>query len=473
MRAGAGSGGVSTDPYGNVYITGETQSEVDISTSGAYQTSLRGIQNVYIAKFNTNGNIIWATYFGGNGIEYANAIKTDADGNVFIDGLSESDSGIATTGAYQKALSGVRDALIAKFSEMGILIWATYFGGTRSEQATDLSIDNKGNVYIAGETESEDGIATSGAFQTKKGSETNGFISKFNNGGKLLWSTYYGGNFDCNGLRIKNDQLGNVFIACQTYGSHSLTTKGAFQSYYGGGANDAIITKFDSVGNQIWATYYGGDGYDMPTSICTDLTGNVYFTGLTTSSQGIATLGSYQTFYAGNSDIFIAKFTNAGSLVWSTYYGGTSDDQSFGLIIDHSNNLFVSGGTTSRSGITTKYEYQSNYAATYGESFLAKFDRFGKLLRGTYYGGDCNQFVNGICADTTGAIYLTGITCSKNGIATSGAFETSLTDPPQSCFLAKFFIKTFKYDAGILNSTVADTVCKVFQRMSAGIVIKN
>ena len=341
---GAGVTGVKTDIKGNIYFSGLTQSHVGISTSGAYQTLLNGIQNAFLAKFNSNGKIIWATYFGGNNFDQASSVSTDTLGNVFITGLTESKTNIATAGSYQTFLAGIRNSFLAKFNSAGSLLWSTYYGGNGIDEGTNISNDLNGNAYISGETSSISGMATSGAYQASLGANVSGFLAKFSPSGKLLWATYYGGDFDCNGLHTSIDYSGNIFISGTTYASKNLATSGTHQTSYGGGSWDAFLSKFNSSGKLLWASYYGGSGSDGTTSICSDTSGNIYITGLTTSSNGIASSGAYQTFYTGVTDAFLAKFDNSGGLLWSTYYGGNCTNESYGVIADHFGNVFLTGG---------------------------------------------------------------------------------------------------------------------------------
>src|SRR6185437_10061407 len=211
------------------------------------------------------------------------------------------------------------------FAATPALNWATYYGGIGNDAAQFVATDHKGNVYIAGNTSSKTGIASPGAFRTTPSSC---FIAKFNSLGDRQWATYFGYGLETiRGLAIDNSE--NVFITGETRTDSGIATKGAYQtSLVSQDFNpiDAFIAKFNDSGNLIWSTYYGQGGNgnpgggDLPLAVATDFTGNVYIGGHTGSSSGIATSGSFQTAgphqYSNEIAGFLAKFSTSGQLLW-------------------------------------------------------------------------------------------------------------------------------------------------------------
>jgi hypothetical protein len=322
------------------------------------------------------------------------------------------------------------------------LIWATYFGGSKEDIGYSISSDASGNVYITGETSSLTGIASSGAYQTSyAGGKSDVFLTKINSSGNIIWATYYGGNNEDQALSISTDALGNLYITGYTNSTSGISTSGSYQTSYGGGSSDVFLAKFKNVGSLVWATYYGGDNIDQAWSIYSDVLGDVQITGETGSKSGIATSGSYQTSIGGGqySDAFLAKFNSSGNLTWATYIGGSGDNYGNGVTVDGSGNVFLTGYTDSKSGIATSSGYQTSYGGGLDDAFLFKFSSSGVLSWATYYGGGDFDLADGICADASGYIYITGYTFSGNSIATTGAFQTSLGGKSDA-FLAKFSI---------------------------------
>jgi hypothetical protein len=436
-----GSGGewgysIDKDASGNIFITGTTNSTSGMATSGAYQISYGGGSNdAFIAKFNSSGSCLWATYFGGSTNDAGSGIRCDVAGNVFITGNTQSTASIASSGAFQTTYGGgAYDAFVAKFNSSGSRIWATYFGGVGSDNGQGITIDISGNVSITGWTYSNSGIATSGANQTSFGGGCcfggDAFIAKFNSGGSLQWATYYGDNGVDIGYGIASDASGNLVITGLTVSPYNMVTSGAFQSAYGGGTYDSFIAKFNSSGVIQWATFYGGNFYDVGFGITTDINSNILITGSTSSTTGIVSSGAFQTAYGGSTglygDAFIAKFNSSGSRIWATYYGGTLPDQGLGITSDTIGNVFVIGLTNSSTGIATSGAFQTALSSSYNQNtFVVKFDSSGSRLWGTYYGG-ANDYGQSITTELNGKIIFTGQATSTTGIATSGAYQTTL-----------------------------------------------
>src|SRR6185437_13614959 len=149
---------------------------------------------------------------------------------------------------------------------------------------------------------------------------------------------------------------------------------------------------------------------------------------------------------SGQSNIFLAKFSNAGSLDWATYYGGNGSNKGKGVSADLFGNVYITGSTTGNEGIATKGAYQTQYSPS-GSAFLAKFSSFGDLYAATYFAAQGNG--NGICTDAFGNVFITG-EVGSNGIATSGAYQSS-PGGFIDAYLAKFYFKTYLNDAGIAS----------------------
>ena len=455
---------ISTDHSGNVLITGKTGSSSGIATIGAYQTSNQG--SSFLAKFNSGGSLIWATYYGGN-TTISNDVITDTSSNIYIAGYADSKSLIATSGAYQTSNSGGDDAFLAKFNSSGMLQWGTYYGGTGTDNGYGVATDRSGNVYLTGSTSSTSGVATSGANQASFAGSSDAFLVKFNSSGTRQWGTYYGGSGGEAGYAVTVNNIGDIYITGIAASTSGVVTNGAYQTSKGGGGTDAFLAKYDSSGTQLWATYYGGNYEDYGRGVTVDGSGNAYITGYTSSSNKIATNGAYQTAYAGANpggtyDVFLAKFNSNGNLQWATYYGGSGDDNAYGITTDISGNIYLAGSTYSTTGIATSGAYQTSMTSVSGgnDAFLAQFNSTGSLQWATYYGGSVYGEGHGVATNASNDVYFTGYTLSNNNIATSGAYQTSITGGNYDVFLVKFSFKNGN-DAGInsIQNPSPSTVC--------------
>jgi len=472
------AGVVAVDDSNNVYITGQTTSPSNIATSGAYETSyIAGISNssftcsggnVYLAKFNSKGNLMWATYYAG-GCSGSLGIATDKSNGIFITGNTLGGNGIATKGAYQTSYAGgygsshtnsFGDVFIAKFDGNGKIQWGTFFGGPGEDYGLSIAADKLGNVCITGFTESSTGIATKGAFQTSNGGSNEiAFLAKFSGNGNIQWATYYGTTWSEDGYGVCMDDSDNVYIVGATSSPFGLATPGAYQTSCSGGGH-VFLAKFNGLGIRQWGTYFAGEKYEDGHGITIDFMGNIYITGFTVSRRGIATKGAYQfTLINDNShnsgNEFLAKFNNNGMPLWATYFGleGTTFSGENGannsITTDRYGNVYFTGQTQT-AGLATSDAYKSTFAGKQA-LFIAEFNTNGKIRWSSYYGGGENDLSCGIAVDYFGSIYISGYTSSHSSIATNGAYQTVFSGPNSYStdgFLVKF---GNNYDAGIAS----------------------
>jgi hypothetical protein len=431
---------ITTGKFHEVYACGITNSLVNIATIGSHQQTFGGGTfaagaDVFVAKFDKDGNLQWSTFYGGTGNDWAGAVDCDLSGNVYIAGYSNSSNNISTTGSYQHVKAGTNanhnDAFLVKFDSLGARIWGTYYGGERQEGNSfiGLHIDKFNNIFIGGNTASDTGIATTGTYQPLRNSTStgnDGFIGRFDTSGSLLWGTYVGGTGADYICALKSDQYGNIYVSGYTNSNNHIATSAAHQPVLGGGF-DAFLMKLDTFGNRSWGSYLGGLGLDRGYSLECDDSANVYMSGTTASTTGIATLNGLVTNYVGgSSDGFLTRFDSSGNISWSTYYGGSQADNfiSNGMSINKGK-LYVLGSTISPSGIATPDGLFPNSGGDY-DAFIVKFDLQGQREWSTYYGGAASDIGLGLATDDIGNVYIGGHTTSALGIATTGAHQISL-----------------------------------------------
>ncbi len=449
---------VTTDSTGFVYMSGNTNSASGIATTGAFLTVYTGTTDIFIVKFTPNGSRIWATYYGGTGVDEQNAIVAEAHGDIYIVGETYSTAGITTPGSFQATYGGGGfDGYLTKFDSAGARLWGTYFGTTGYDIARNVTLDNAGNVFITGFTNSTTGIATPGAYQTAfAGGTFNGdiFLAKFTPMGTRLWGTYYGSSNDDFGDAITTDASGNIYVAGNS-ASYGLASPGSWQTTNGGGSEDAILVKFNSLGMRVWATYYGGNDRDAFACIFADAYGNVYGTGSSNSTAAIASAGAHQPVKSGFMDAIIVKFNAAGMRVWGTYYGGNLSDGGNGVGINDSGDLYVSGSTASSTGMATAGAMQPFFGGD-NDGFIVKLDTAGDVYWGTYYGFSDLDDARGMVLKGYG-IYLTGYTESA-GLATPGSHQSAHAGGTYDAFLTKIYdCPTFMLTSPLSPPAICDS----------------
>ena len=467
---------VCNDASGNVFATGYSQSvNFPTFTSGNFfQGVLNGNVDLIILKFNNLGVRLWATYYGGSSFEIANSINSDPSGNIFVSGqVNSSDLPTQNSGTFFQGMYGgsVTDAFILKFNNLGMRLWATYYGGIGSDESYCISCDQSGNVFVTGQTSSNNFPTQSAGtfFQGVSGGANDGFILKFDNLGNRLWATYYGGTLAEYANSVAFDLLGNVFV-CGTAQSTNFPLQNAgsfFQGVFGGGSFDAFVLKFDNLGNRLWATYYGGNNSDVATSIGVDPSGNIFINGYTGSSnfptQNAATF--FQGASGGSWDGFLVKFDNAGNRLWATYFGGSQVDNAYGydnIAIDNCGNVYAAFATTSSNMPMNNPGCGSYFDGTFGGSpgardcYISKFSNLGNLIWTSYFGGPGVDVSGGVSVDNNNNLFMGGEiynfanpTLNPGG----GAYYNNVPQGGEDAFILKFINPPPTYTQSQINPT--------------------
>jgi hypothetical protein len=280
---------ICADLAGNVFVTGFANStNFPVQNAGTFFQGIFGGGNndVFMLKFDNNGNRLWATYYGGTDDEVSQYICIDLFGNIFATGfINSANFPLQNAGTFfQGTFGGGVDAFILKFDNNGNRLWATFYGGSGIELSFTICTDSNGNVFVAGYTDSPNfPVQNAGTFfqGTFSGGGFDGFILKFDNAGNRLWATYFGSNsndlIDFENLVI--DNCDNVYLSLQTPSNsfpHLLnsTSCSYFDNSYNGGATDFIITRFTNNGSLNWCTYLGGNGSDGLMALDIDLNNN-------------------------------------------------------------------------------------------------------------------------------------------------------------------------------------------------------
>jgi len=312
--------------------------------------------------------LTYSTFLGGSSTDVATGVAVDSSGDAFVTGFTGSTDFPTTTGAFQTACggctgAGTNNAFITELDPTGsTLIYSTYLGGNNGDAANGIVIGGSGNAYVVGGTFSNNFPVVNALQPTCAGSCTNGdaFVTEINStGNALVFSTYLGGTGKETGSGIALDPQGNIYVTGSTNSvSPPFPTHNPFQSAYGGGTFDAFVTVYNSSGNAyVYSTYLGGTGDDEGKGIVVDSSSNAYVAGLT-SSTNFPRASALQAANGGGNDAFVTKINAAGSaLVFSTYLGGSGADVANSIALDSTNNVYVVGSTTS-TNFPTQNAYQ-------------------------------------------------------------------------------------------------------------------
>ena len=270
------------------------------------------ITDAFLVKLDANGNRIWGTYYGGSFVDGASYAGILNDTIVFLAGQTASTNNISTPGSFQPVLNGIQDGFIASFDTNGNRRWGTYYGGPNPSGSDFISTGvtkSPDLVYFGGWTNSLTNISTPGTFQpTFGGGSDDGYIVKFDPTGNRIWGTYFGGP----GVDLINDialdDSNFIVVTGETTSLTGISTPGSYQNAFAGGLYDSFFGKIDPLGNRIWSTYYGGTGTpNRELSLVALKENQIYLCGLTDSPDNFASPGAFKT-QLDVTDGFLARF---------------------------------------------------------------------------------------------------------------------------------------------------------------------
>jgi hypothetical protein len=432
---------IAIDTQGNAYVTGFTndqfyQSQPFPLTPYAFSYNLNsGMQLVFVSRFDPNGALVYSSVFGSLGYNNAHGIAVDSLGDAYVTGGMNGAGFPTTPGAYRTSKYSPQyedqDAFVTQLDPAGdALVYSTLIGAPWNDDVGEsIAVDSVGHAFITGFANNQtfppmNGLypTTPGCFQPYPGVSADGhifdaFVTEFTaDGSGLIYSSYLGGPGMAIGYGIALDQADNAYVAGVTSDGFPVTL-GAFQTIYGGPPpdsgyppTDAFVVKVDASGSSlVYSTYLGGSLDDAAYGVAVDSNGDAYVTGTTESpdfptanaiqpSLGLGTNSSY--------DAFVTEMNPAGNgLVYSTYLGGTGDDQGNAIAVDSSGTATVTGWTQS------SYDFPVvNALPGYpGNPFVTRLSPGGlSFVYSTHIPGGSGSG-NGVAVDDAGNAYVTGI----------------------------------------------------------------
>ncbi|MEO6184556.1 MAG: SBBP repeat-containing protein, partial [Verrucomicrobiota bacterium] len=327
------------DSLGNIYIAGRFTST---ATFGTTNLTSAGTHDMFLAKYDPNGNFLWARRGGGTNVDYANAVCTDTSGNVFVTGIFSS---TATFGNVVLTSGGNRDIFVVKYDAAGNVLWANSFGSTANDVGFSIAADNAGNVFVSGWVV---GAVTLAGITANALGAQDIFLAKYDPNGIAQWLRRAGGSgaFDY-GYSVAVDTLGNPYVC----GSFKSTATFGNTNLVSSGSADIALAKYDTAGNFLWAQKAGSStGDDEAYSVVIDRAGNAFLTGY---FRGTASFSGTNVTSSGQHDLFIAKYGSTGTLGWIQKGGGTNYDYGNSIALDSLGNAFVAGVFFSRASLGT------------------------------------------------------------------------------------------------------------------------
>lgn len=350
---------IDSDDEGYIYVGGEYADSAFLWDSVYYAS---GDNDMFLAKFDPYGNIMWVETFGSPQLDRIYGIDAGPDGSVFVTGYGK----INFNRPPESPARHARDIIVARFDAQGNRIWGLALDGDIFSEGTDVLGNDLGECYISSRMETytyfnNDTLVGNGA--------EDGMVVKFGTTGNHLWSLSMGGSMDDEYYAIGMD--GDENLVAGGYFNGTATTGG--QTLNGIDSEDACLVKMDSSGNVLWAEEFGGMGDEKITGVRCAEDGSIYFCGV---FDGNINVGGINLTATNSQDIFYGKANPNGSVVWAKQAGGTSLDFVEDLEIDDRENIYLGGfyfGT---------FEMGNNNVTSGGadDLYFAKIDSAGNLL---------------------------------------------------------------------------------------------
>ena len=478
--------GLALDSAGNIYVAGISDS-TDYPLENPFQSINKGSNapvdyaELFISKLDPTGQaLLYSTYLGGAGVDRGGSIAVDNDGNLHVTGSTTSlDFPVAN--AYQPTYGGgSSDAFLTKLGPAGnVLVYSTYLGGdgpqylpgNPSEYGNAIALDNVGNAYLVGGTDSTS-FPTLQPLKTTKDGDTDAFLLKMSAAGALLFSTYLGGN-DNDGIGdIARDISGNIYLAGGTSSSDFPIVNAPTFLAPNANPGGAFVMKLTPDCSSItYSTIIGGSGGEGAGTIAVDASQNIYVGG-STNSRDFPVQNAVQPTNPtnpadGDSTGWVAKLqSDFAVLNYSTYLGGNDYGTVNTVAVDPSNNLWVFGYTFSTNFPVVDPIYASSRG--YEDVTLSRFSSDGTMTFSTYLGGDGFDVSGKMVVSSDGEVYLAG----KAGTNSHGRPNFPLLNPYQSNFgggITDAFIMRISPQNGMLS--ISGTVTDGYGKGMGGVTI--
>jgi inorganic pyrophosphatase len=410
--------GVAVDGSGNVYVTGYFLGTADFDPDpvATYPLTSAGGHDGFVVKLDPAGDFEWVAQLGGTGSDLGFGVAVDGSGNVYVTGYfwETADFDPDPVATFELTSAGDGDGFVVKLDAAGDFEWAARMGGTSDDIGYGVAVDGSGNVHVTGyflgtADFDPDPVDT---FELTSAGGADGFAVKLDSAGGFEWAARWGGTGFDEGRGVAVDGSGNVHVTGRFEGTADFDPD-PVDTYplTSAGSADGFVVKLDSAGGFEWAARIGGTSGDVGRGVALDGSGNVHVTGYFSGTADFDPdpVDTYPLTSAGSGDGFVVKLDSAGDFEWAARIGGTSGDFGFGVAVDGSGNVHVTGyfsGTV---------DFDPDPADTFeltsagsDDVFVVRLDPSGGLAKAVRLGGTGSDVGFGVAVDGSGSPHVTG-----------------------------------------------------------------
>jgi hypothetical protein len=414
--------GMCSDPQKSVYVLGNTYNPDLPVTAGAFQQTLKGGYESFLAKFDSCGSLAWCTYFGTSNFDNAEKITYSKDNTIVFCGYTNGVDLSTTSNAFQLANKGLYDCYVAKFDLSGQPVWISYFGSSNSDFAYDVVTDSLNNIIIGGTTLSDTLYTNTNSFQQTNKGATDAFIARLNSNGNVKFSTFYGGNSSEDIHALAVDKHSNIIGVGGSFSNNLSTSAGCYQPNSNGGM-DIYVIKLDSSGQRKFSTYIGDIGTDDAFGVCTDRSDYIYVSGHTNSGNFYTSPGAFQSTKAGGNDCYCLGLSPLGNMEWSTFIGGSGNDFMNGMHIN-SNKELVLYLSAQANNFPMLGVGNNTVNSGGGDAVVVKFLTSGVPFWSTFSGGSAAETPYAAVSVSADKVILAGTTTSADHPVSIGSYQS-------------------------------------------------
>ncbi|ESU22321.1 hypothetical protein FEDK69T_23040 [Flavobacterium enshiense DK69] len=409
---------IALNNNGEVYVTGFFSATADFDPSAATANlTSTGNEDIFIAKYDSNGNYIWAKAFGGTNSDYVNSIVVNTDGEVYLTGsfwdTADFDPSVATANLTS---AGYDDIFIAKYSSSGSYIWVKGIGGTGFDASNDITLNSSGEVHITGyfsNTVDFDPSASTANLTSAEYSDI--FIAKYTNNGSYLWAKAMGGAASDSARSLVVNSIGEVYITGDFSNTVDFDPSAATANLTSAGYNDIFIAKYTNNGSYLWAKAMGGFESDLGFSLAVNSSGEVIITGTFSWTVDFDPSAATSTLTSVNQsrDIFIAKYNSNGGYLWAAGMGGECDESGFSVVVDNNGRISATGDFCGTADFDPSAGTANLTTGGGLNCFVSTYTTSGSYINAFAIGGYSSNSFRGqgncMAKDAFGNVYVAGI----------------------------------------------------------------
>ena len=420
---------IESDKNGDIYVVGYTKSIDYPTTNDAFQKSHGGDIDIFITKYDKNMSVVWSTFLGGNNRDIVHKIGITEDALWIVGETLSNNYPTTSNAISKNYLGGSGDIILSKFSLNGQMLYSTYYGGEGYDPAAGMAIDSDDNLWVTGRTNSNNFRTTPNAMKSNLDGNYDSYILKVSKNGELLYCSLIGGENSDYGFSVSFSETDNQVAISGFTESKNYPIKGTTlqPSKYGGQNQfDIFISIFNIDGSLNWSSLFGGSGQDYPVTIKYDSQGNLITHIYTTSNDLVTNKNSYYQYNFGKIDNYLMKIDRDKNISWSSYFGGAGVDgednifHKFGdMVIDKYDNIYLSAFTRS-TDLPVSSNSKFNKLNGTLDCYFAKWSYEGELLFSSYLGGSNFDEGRSVCV-LSDKVIIAGWTLSSDFPTTNDA----------------------------------------------------